>query len=84
MAVTDYSERIPAAIAKGKAHLSEPNPGCLWPNESEVALAKALLEASQCRICREKKLVTHFHGKPWQYPPALIAFTEKIESVSHD
>ncbi len=83
MAATNWSERIPAAIARGKEHLPEPNPGCLWPNEGEVALAEALVELwEQARLKYEfEHMGSNFVFKPH---PALITFTEKIERLSHD
>ena len=87
-----WSERIPTAIAKGKEKLEGYEivvvPPHIGGNDTrltvgitagEVAMATALWEAAQCPICREKKLVTHFHDEPRQYPLPLIAFTETLE-----
>ncbi len=75
MAATDYSERIPAAIARGKEHLPEPNPGCLWPNEVEVALAARMAELYELGVVYE---VTADGNVPDR---ALVAFVEKIEAL---
>ncbi len=71
--MTDYSERIPAAIARAKEHLPEPNPGCLWPNEVEVALAEALHKTYRA-------LNAESGEEHW--PDALIAYCEKIEALA--
>ncbi len=82
--MTNWSERIPATIARGKEHLPEPNPGCLWPNEGELALAEALwmlhvqvfaMTASKTHDCA---------GNEYGPCQALVAFCEKMEGLSHD
>ncbi len=92
MVATSWATRIPAAIAKGKWHL-----GPIWaPGDDgaaidslffkdgqaltagEVALAEALWELHKFA---EMKL---YGGSGPATPPALIAFTERIERLSND
>lgn len=83
-----YSERIPAAIAKGEGWFKQPGiidvavlvnekGGAVYVTAGEVALAKALWETHR-KFCDEYN---------WDYeepPPALIVYCEKIERLSHD
>ena len=81
--MTDYSKRIPTAIADGERHLQEhqANPdkfgskSCIYLTAGEVALADGLRQAAE-------NLNAEFGGERW--PPELIAFCEKIERLSHD
>ncbi len=81
--MTDYSKRIPAAIARGKEHLPEPNPGCLWPNEVEVAAVDALWGLHVIAFAvhvGEHDCAGNEYG-PCQ---ALAAFCEKMEGLNDD
>lgn len=89
MAATNWSERIPAAIAKGEeltagqdfAHRH------IWAERKdvyftagEVALARALW-----RSMDSQKIATiESEGYVWEPPTALIAYCEKVERLSHD
>ncbi len=91
--IPSWSVRIPAAIAKAEEHfaagaevLNSHAELCTrdcWTGltANQVALAKALWGASGCPICLKKQLVTHFHSGDSSPHPALIAFTEKVESL---
>ncbi len=88
MAMTDYSERIPAAIARGKEllHPTCPIPGCKGKSyvskgghvltAGEVALAARMAELYELGVVYE---VTADGNVPDR---ALVAFVEKIERLS--
>ncbi len=93
MAATDYSERIPAAIAKGKEWLGDRTWRITWVSAlsdyvcltaGEVALAEALwmLHVRDFAMTASK---THDCSAN-EYGPcqALAAFCEKMEGLNDD
>lgn len=87
--MSDWSVRIPAAIEKGRELLIDEDESerewCvldgIYVSQGEVALASVVArfwkdECEDCQAHSEPRFGCHAP------PPELIAFTEKIESVS--
>ncbi len=75
-AMKPWSDRVPAAIAKAEEHMADHTHDECRCYElitaTEVALAEALWE-----ILSSEDIV----DERWAWPPALIAFAEKAESL---
>ena len=78
--MTDYSERIPAAIAKAEGLLDGGEyvliPPHIGGNETKLTL---VLTAGEVAAVKALWRVTMAEG--WHIDPALREFTEKIEQV---
>ena len=92
MAATDYSERIPAAIAKGERRLDGDEyvliPPHIGGNDTKLTLVLTAIEVSLA-----KQLWAHYSDGLYESDldyylpkeaPALIAFCEKMERLGDD